>query len=156
MDKNFIPKLYISYLESIFSDDLRIVEEQGCISDIVLDGGREDFFISFRYKGRIDVSWCNQMLIFDEGRNLLTSEDTFDEIIYEELSVLSDYEMQANLIIQIIKVLNGSRFISKQEIETGEMIPSGYDTKKKYIINISKSGAEQNEWEFGNIKIRCK
>lgn len=156
MDKNVIPKLYISYLEKIFSDNLRIVEEQGCISDIVLDGDREDFFLSFRYKGRIDVSWCNQMLIFDEGRNLLTSEDTFDEIVYEDLSVLSDYEMQANLIIQIITVLNGSGFISKQEIETGEMIPSGYDTKKKYIINISKSGSEQNEWEFGNIKIRCK
>lgn len=87
---------------------------------------------------------------------MLTSEDTYGEIVYEDLSILSDYKTQANLIFRIITVLNGSIFISKQEIETGEMIPSGYDTKKKYIINISKIESERNEWEFGNIKIRRK
>ena len=155
MDKNIVQKLYIPYLEKMFSDKLRIIEEQGHISYIVFDGEREEFFLSFCYEGRIDLCWCNQMLIFDKGRNLLTSEDTFDEIVYENLLDLSNRELQAELILQICEALNGSIFISKQEMETGEKIPSGYDTKKKYIINISKENPECSEWIFGNIKIVC-
>lgn len=154
MDKNDIQELYISRLEKMFSDNIRIIEEDDCISDIILDGEKEDFFISFRYSGRVDVYWNNEMLIFDKGRNLLTSEDTYHEIVYEDLSALSDCKMQANLIIQIITVLNGSTFLSKQKIETGEKTSFGYDTKKQYIINVSKAGEECDKWIFGNIEIR--
>lgn len=56
MDRNTIQEIYISHLEKIFLDNIRILEEQGRISEIVLDGEDEDFFISFRYEGRIDLS----------------------------------------------------------------------------------------------------
>lgn len=155
MDGNDIQKLYLSHLIELFPDTIRVIEEDGCISDIILDGEKEAFYLSFRYSGRVDICWENEMFIFDRGRDLLTSEDTFHEIVYEDISLLSDGRRQASLIIQILTVLNGSIFVSKQEIETGARTSCGYDTRKEYIINISKKEASCKEWIFGNIKIRC-
>lgn len=154
MNKKEVQELYVSPLKKVFSDSIRVLEENGSIAYIILDGETEEFFLNFMYDGRIDICWNNERFIFDRGRELLTSQDTFHEIVYEDLTVLSDDKMQANLIIQILEILNNSSFVSKQEIENGEIIPSGYDTKKKYIVHISKSGAGQNSWEFGNLKIQ--
>lgn len=151
-----LQKLYLSNLEKMFPDTIRVIEEAGCISDIILDGTKEEFYLSFRYAGRVDVCWNNEMFIFDKGRDLLTSEDTFHEIVYEDVSLLSDSQRQASLVIQILSILSESTFVSKQEIETGEETPFGYDTRKEYIINISKKETDCNEWVFGNIKIRCE
>lgn len=51
-------------------------------------------------------------------------------------------------------ILDGSTFLSKQEIEMGEKTSFGYDTKKQYIINVSKAGEECDKWIFGNIEIQ--
>lgn len=156
MNKTDIQELYISQLEKIFPNNIRVIEENGNISDIILDGEIGDFFLSFVYDGRVDIGWNNELFIFDRGRNLLTSEDTFHEIVYENTSVLSDDKEQADIIIQILAVLNGSTFLGKQEKETGEKTPFGYDTKKRYVIDISKAETGSSKWMFENIEIRCK
>lgn len=156
MNKKEVQELYIFPLKKVFFDSIRVLEENGSMAYIILDGETEEFFLNFMYDGRIDICWNNERFIFDRGRELLTSEDTFHEIVYEDLNGLSDDKMQAELIIRILEILNNSTFVSKQEIETDEMIPLGYDTKKKYIIHISKSESRQNSWEFGNIKIQCR
>ena len=150
MNKKDVYELCISPLRKVFSDGIRMLEEDGSAAYLILDGSTEKFFLNFMYDGRIDTCWKDERFIFDKGRNLLTSEDTFHEIVYEDSAVLSDHNMLANTIVQLLEVLNNSVLVSKQEIDTGEMIPSGYVKKKKYIINLSKSGFSQNEWEFGN------
>lgn len=155
MNRNDIQALYISPLSRMFSDNIRLIEENGEISDIMLDGEKEEFFLSFIYAGRVDLCWNNELFIFDRGRDLLTLEDTFGEIVYENSNLLSDCNKQANLIIQIVAVLNGSTFLGKKEIETDKKTPSGYDRKRDYIINIAKADSECKKWVFDNIEIRC-
>lgn len=148
-----IEELYIKPLQYLFSNSIRLIEEQGKITDIVLDGEEEDFVVSFVYNGRIDVFWNNQQFIFDRGRGLLTSEDTYGNIVYEEMSDLSNDESMANVILTIIEILKESMLINLQEKGTAERTPLGWDEKKEYIIQISKSNGKLRQWSFGNIKI---
>ena len=59
----------------------------------------------------------------------------------------------SELIINIIKVLNGAVFLNKCEKKTGLFTNFSRVEKSEYVIYTEKCGDEHREYTFGNIKI---
>ena len=156
MKREEVEELYIKPLKDMQFETLRLVEEQESVTEVILDGEKEDFFLSFMYEGRVDICWRNVLFIFDKGRNLLTSEDTYGEIVYEALEDLSSKESTAEIVLRFIEVLNDRQLVEISEIDTGEKIGLGCDKKKNYVVIVSGKNGESNRWKFANVEMICK
>lgn len=101
--------------------------EDNALDSIVLDGQKEDFFLSISEK-EIDIYWFNEHFIFSKYRSTLTSEDTFGEIIYERELYKVSNQKYMDLILSFVNVLVASLFIKKEEINRSEQLM--WDNKK--------------------------
>lgn len=156
MKREEVEELYIKPLKDMQFENLHLVEEQESVTEVILDGEKEDFFLSFMYEGRVDICWHNVLFIFDKGRNLLTSEDTYGEIVYEALEDLFSKESMAEIVLRFIEVLNDRKLVEISEIDTGEKTALGYDKKKNYVVIVSGKNGESNRWKFANVEMICK
>ncbi|AIY81093.1 hypothetical protein U728_981 [Clostridium botulinum 202F] len=93
--------------------------ENNALDSIVLDGQKEDFFLSISEK-EIDIYWFNEHFIFLKYGSILTSEDTFGEIIYERELYKVSNQKYMDLILSFVNVLVASLFIKKEEINRSE------------------------------------
>ncbi|WP_252243113.1 MULTISPECIES: hypothetical protein [unclassified Clostridium] len=123
--------------------------EDNALDSIVLDGQKEDFFLSISEK-EIDIYWFNEHFIFSKYRSTLTSEDTFGEIIYERELYKVSNQKYMDLILSFVNVLVASLFIKKEEINRSEQLM--WDNKKNYIIYLNNKNITKNETTIGNVK----
>ncbi len=123
--------------------------EDNALDSIVLDGQKEDFFLSISEK-EIDIYWFNEHFIFSKYRSTLTSEDTFGEIIYERELYKVSNQKYMDLILSFMNVLVASLFIKKEEINRSEQLM--WDNKKNYIIYLNNKNITKNEITIGNVK----
>ncbi|WP_242850210.1 MULTISPECIES: hypothetical protein [unclassified Clostridium] len=97
-----------------------------------------------------DFYWFNEHFIFSKCRSILTSEDTFGEIVYErELSNVSNQKYM-DLILSFVNVLAIFSFIKKEEINTSKQLI--WDNKKNYIIYLDNKKITKDGITIGNIK----
>ncbi len=145
--------IYQKALTPIFGVNLHVIydDDYDDVFSIVLDGEKEDFFFTHYGVDSLRLYWCNECFIFDKARNLLVSSDTYGEIVYEKEI---DITILPHMIIELIKHLNESVFVSKEEQIIGKT-PLGYDKIKKYEI---KAKRLDNTWAadyvIGNICIK--
>ncbi|MBN1052472.1 hypothetical protein DV092_10555 [Clostridium botulinum] len=123
--------------------------EDNALDSIVLDGQKEDFFLSISEK-EIDIYWFNEHFIFSKYRSTLTSEDTFGEIIYERELYKVSNQKYMDLILSFMNVLVASLLIKKEEINRSEQLM--WDNKKNYIIYLNNKNITKNEITIGNVK----
>lgn len=145
---------YKSLLQPVFGKQFRIddSEEDKNWLLIVLDGNREDFYLSLYGTDCVHLYWCNECFIFDKHRNNLVSSDTYGEIVFEDNFDAEDLPLLvANLILQ----LKDCSYIAKKEIVKGR-IPSGYDDIKDYVITAKTAILRQCRYQLSNITIEYK
>lgn len=147
--KNCIIKYLVPRLRRNKELIINLKYEDNDLDSIVLDGQKENFFLSISGK-EIDIYWFNEHFIFSKCRSTLTSEDTFGEIVYErELSNVSSQKYM-DLILLFVTMLATSSFIKKEEINTSKQLM--WDNKKNYIIYLDNKKITKDEITIGNIK----
>ena len=119
---------YKDLLQPIFGEQFRIddSEENENWAAIILDGKQEDFFFSLYGIDCVHLYWCNECFIFNKSRNILTSSDTYGEIVFEDNFEIEQLPL---LVADLILQLKDCVFHSKKERMKGK-IPSGYDDIK--------------------------
>lgn len=148
MDIGELQIWYEKTLQPVFGEQLR-VEEDGNYAAIILDGVQEDFYFSLYGTDCVHLYWCNQCFIFDKGRNLLTSSDTYGEIVFEgEL----DIERLPQMIVDLVLQLKDCTYVSKKEVIRGK-IPSGYDSIRDYVIKAKTDDLSKTKYQLSNIRI---
>lgn len=149
MDIRTLENLYEQSLQLVFKDQLSIIHEDDDCAHIILDGGQEEFFFTLYGVDSVRLYWCNECFIFDCCRNLLTSSDTYGEIVYEEKI---DIQRLPELVIELVMQLKDCIYVGKKEIIKGR-IPSGYDKIKDYIIRAKSTQTSSPTYQLANITI---
>ncbi len=143
--------IYQEALTPVLGDELHVMyDEDDCIS-IILDGEKEDFFLTLYDVDSLRLYWCNECFVFDKARKLLVSSDTYGEIVYEEEI---DIAKLPQMVIELVKYLKEAVFISKEEQVIGKT-PWGYDDIKEYNIKARRlDGTLTSDYVIGNICIK--
>lgn len=140
---------YQNLLRPVFGEQFAIDDSEENWVVILLDGKREDFYLSLYGTDCARLYWCNECFIFDKHRNNLTSSDTYGEIVFEEDF---DSEQLPFLVAELALRLKDCVFAAKQERVKGK-IPSGYDVIKDYRITAKTKNARQSSYRLANIEI---
>lgn len=149
MDIRTLENLYEQSLQPVFKDQLSIIHEDDDCAYIILDGGQEEFCFTLYGVDSVRLYWCNECFIFDCYRNLLTSSDTYGEIVYEEKI---DIQKLPELVIELVMQLKDCIYVSKKEIIKGKVL-SGYDKIKDYIIRAKSTQTSSTTYQLANITI---
>lgn len=145
-DSKELIKQYSERIRKEVQEDIRIEYEDNCI---ILDGDKEELFITIYDENEARVYWCNNCFIFSASRNLFTSSDTYGEIVFE--GKVTEQNL-CDLVIDLLLHIKDTLPIQISEEEIGK-IPSGYDTIKNYYIEIS-GNKNSPLYVLGNIQIK--
>lgn len=151
MSLHKLKSIYRTLLSPAFGELLRIDdsdEDKDWIA-VMLDGEREEFFVSLYGTDCARLFWCNECFIFDRRRDSLVSSDTFGEIVYER--PFSEEELP-HLIQSLVLRLKDCTYLQKEERVVGRT-PSGWDKIRDYTILAKSPAPAKERWQLGNITI---
>lgn len=149
MNIKTLEKVYEQSLQPVFKDRFRVLHEDDNFAHILLDGEQEDFYFTLYGIDSVRLYWCNECFVFDCYRNLLTSSDTYGEIVYEDKV---DIQKLPELVIELVMQLKDCIYVNKKEIIKGK-VPSGYDKIKDYIIRAKSTQTSSTTYRLANITI---
>lgn len=134
----------------IFDDEEIDIYGNKLIFDVLIDGDKEDYFITF-FGFRTSLYFFNEEIIFfdDNVKGDQTSSDTDGNVVYEGRLKDKTHKDMLSMFVEIYKILLG---VDKAEIKfepTGESYKY-YDIYNYTILCKSKSG-QKFEKRFSNI-----
>lgn len=148
---NSINEFIESEVRIIFDDDGKVDEEGNkLISDVVMDGYKEDYNIAF-YGYRTSLYFFNEEFVFfdDSIRDRQRYAEAFNNVVYEGSLRDKTHKYTLSMFVEIYKILLD---VDKVEIEfepTGES-HTHYEIYNYTILCKSKSG-QKFEKRFSNI-----